>query len=288
MKQETLSQPELDRPNPRCTSHVDADVSKPLAWIVSDKAGLRQRLLQRLGFLTNSIHHDLHSKGHRDRLLQTLSIDRPRCLWVRLAGPCAGSGNKHDAARTAHLCEVIGSQQSAARMVVVEANARSQVWNMQSVKALLPGLCVTEHCWCQYEGVQEVKCSTVVRLATNFHMKSKLCNCTSDVRHVDSKQLPGSREDRFNKVLSALVAQALQSMRQGADKRASFESSACSNQHIQPELRDSKLDVTHVEIPLNGAPSPERIQANMSCDSVVLEAEQAEAFARQCRTDRDF
>ena len=287
MKHEELPQPEHDRPSPN-SSHDSLDVGKPLAWVVSDKAGLRQRLLQRLGFLTNNIHHDLHSKGHRDRLLQALSIDKPRCLWVRLAGPCAGSGNKHDAARTAHLCAIIGSQQSAARMVVVEANARSQVWNMQSVRALLPGLCVTEHCWCQYEGAQEVSCSTVVRLATNFHMESRLCNCSSNVRHVDSKQLPGSREDRFGKVLSALASQALDFMRQDVEKRVSFESSACSNQHIQPELRDSKFDATHVEAFSDGSPSPVRQQANLSCDYVVLDAEQAEAFAKQCRLNRDF
>ena len=79
----------------------------PLAWIVSDKNAERQSVLQTHWYTTSHFHHDLHSKGHLSYLLQRIQQQRPSLLWVRLAGPVPGSGNKCDAQRTLHLCALV-------------------------------------------------------------------------------------------------------------------------------------------------------------------------------------
>ena len=115
--------------------------SSPLAWIISDKSGLRQNLLQALGFSTTNIHHDLHSKGHCNRLLQSINYEQPLVLWVRLAGPSAGTGNKTDASRTAHLCSdssadcrlTRGHHRSKCSQPVLE-HAGSAVFNARLVR----------------------------------------------------------------------------------------------------------------------------------------------------------
>ena len=91
-----------------------------------------------------SFHHDLRSKGHLSYLLSQLQGQRPTLLWIRLAGPCTGSGNKRDAARSMHLSELFSSQRAIGGAAVLEANLRSQVWNMQVFKSLVADLCVTQ------------------------------------------------------------------------------------------------------------------------------------------------
>lgn len=44
-------------------------------------------------------YHNLHSRSQCQRLLNELALQCPLVLWVRFAGPCAGSGNKQDAVR---------------------------------------------------------------------------------------------------------------------------------------------------------------------------------------------
>ena len=248
------------------------NLDNKLAWVISDKDGLRQRLLQQLGFRTQNIHHDLHSKGHCNRLLQALSTEQPLCLWVRLAGPCAGSGNKQDAARTSHLCALISAQRSALRMVIVEANGRSQVWNMRHVQSMLSNLCVTEHAWCRYESGHDMPCSTVVRLATSFQMQSKLCHCSPGTRRVDSKRLAGSKEERWSTVLSALASSAIATM-QGKERHFLLDEAADSNQHRQPEL--SLVDAA------TSAAVPASMSEGMHFQTCSLE--QAECMAKDLR-----
>ena len=110
-----------------------------LAWIMSHKRGLRQQLLQDPQFRTVHFHHDLHSRAQAQRMLNEFCLQSPDLLWVRLAGPCAGSGNKMDALRSEHLCHIINQQSHDGRLVVVEANERSQVWNLQAVRECMAG-----------------------------------------------------------------------------------------------------------------------------------------------------
>lgn len=84
-----------------------------LAWIFSDKAGLRQRLLQELNFRTVHFHYDLHSRSQCQKLLNELALQKPMLLWIRFAGPCAGSGNRQDALRAEHLVRIINEHKHA-------------------------------------------------------------------------------------------------------------------------------------------------------------------------------
>ena len=141
-------------PNPECESKspmkpVDSmNMADSLVWIFSDKAGLRQRIFQSHRHRTLHFHHDLHSRLQCQRLLNELSLQSPMLLWIRLAGPCAGSGNKHDACRAEHLVRLINQQKASGRHVVVDASERSQVWNLQAVRECVASLFSTTHQWC--------------------------------------------------------------------------------------------------------------------------------------------
>ena len=152
-----------------------------LAWIMSDKGGLRQQLLQDFQFRTVHFHHDLHSRAQAQRMLNELCLQSPDLLWVRLAGPCVGSGNKMDALRAEHLCRLINQQSHDSRLVVVEANERSQVWNLQAVRECMAGLQLTLHQMCNYETLKSAddfpSCSRW-KLLTNFQIQDKgACLC---------------------------------------------------------------------------------------------------------------
>ena len=211
----------------RASEPSGATADKETAWIISDKSAERQQILQALGFRTIHFHHDLHSKGHLSYMLRRMQIQRPRLLWIRLAGPCAGSGNKQDASRTVHLCELASSQCALGGAVIVEANVRSQGWNMQVIKNLLEGMSVSQHSWCRYESClepHELRCNSVVQLATNFPFSSRVCGCDAAVSHVDSKRLRIGKDNRWSAVLSKLVSEAVNAV--------------CSQDrmHRQPEL----------------------------------------------------
>ena len=197
------------------------------AWIVPDKAAERQRVLQQHGFSTVHFHHDLHSKGHLTMMLQLLTQQCPKLLWIRLAGPCAGTGNKRDAARVHHLCTLAQQQRQAGNMLVVEANSRSQSWNLLNVQALLEGLSVSLHSWCRHENLDNANlqpCNSIVQLATNFPLASTTCQCSADTPHVDSKQLGRLKDERWGKVLFGVVSNAIHTLMVG-------------QQHRQPELK---------------------------------------------------
>eukprot|EP00435_Cladocopium_sp_Y103_P035043 s3195_g9.t1 len=96
-----------------------------LAWVFSDKVGLRQRLLQEVNFRTVHFYHDLHSRSQCQRLLNELAHQCPLVLWIRLAGPCAGSGNKQDALRAENLVRLLAQQKASNRYLIVEASDNS-------------------------------------------------------------------------------------------------------------------------------------------------------------------
>ena len=73
-----------------------------------------------------AIFHDLHSKGKFYALSDRMKVDKPTLLWIRLAGPACGSGNRRDDHRTSYLVRLIHEQISSHRFVVLEGNVRSQ------------------------------------------------------------------------------------------------------------------------------------------------------------------
>ena len=263
--------------SPYSIKPVDSPRDRPLAWVISDKEGLRQRLLQQLGMRTFNVHHDLHSRAHCVRMLQALANDRPALLWVRLAGPCAGSGNRRDASRTAHLCEMISLQKSASRGVVIEANARSQVWNMQHLQLLTPNLWVTDHAWCRYEGSHSRPCSSVIRLATNFPMSSKSCQCDKHLKHFDAKHLGRESEGRWAHVLSSIAASAIELTKTKVGQRVSCEA-ADDNQHRQPEFNSTDNGINIFQ---------QSLQASPDLQFQPCAIDQAESMARTFRLQAD-
>ena len=187
----------------------DFSQTDKLVWIFSDTGGLRQRLFQRHGFRTIHMYHDLHSRKQCQDLLNELDTQKPQLLWIRFAGPCAGSGNKHDALRAEHLVRMINVQRSSGRSVVVEASERSQVWNLQAVRECMSELCQTSHQWCNYEkesANQHAPCCSRLKLLTSFPMPDRSqCSCSSTTQHVHQKDLGKSSNSRFVHVLSALI-----------------------------------------------------------------------------------
>ena len=87
------------------------------AWIVSDQSGLRQRLLQLNSFgPVFAIFNDLQSKGKYDQLANQIAASKPKLLWVRLAGPACGSGNRRDDRRASFLVRLLLQQVSCSRL----------------------------------------------------------------------------------------------------------------------------------------------------------------------------
>jgi len=68
----------------------------PVVWIISDVQGLRQHVFLELGAKVINVWFDLHSKGQLESLQNSLESQRPELVWVRLHGPCIGSGNRRD------------------------------------------------------------------------------------------------------------------------------------------------------------------------------------------------
>ena len=84
----------------------------PLVWVLSDVQGVRQHVFLELGCRVVSIWFGLHSKGQLHSMMNSLESQRPSLLWVRLHGPCTGSGNRHDASRAQNLSQLIHRQNS--------------------------------------------------------------------------------------------------------------------------------------------------------------------------------
>ena len=184
-----------------------------LAWVMSDKGGLRQQLLQDLQFRTVHFHHDLHSRAQAQRMLNELCLQSPDLLWVRLAGPCAGSGNKMDALRAEHLCRLINQQSCDGRLVVVEANERSQVWNLQAMRECMSSLQMTLHQMCNYENLKhadDAPCCSRLKLLTNFQIQDKgACLCGNTATHMHQNDLGKRQYGRFSSAMQQLMRDVL-------------------------------------------------------------------------------
>ena len=182
-----------------------------LAWVFSDKAGLRHRLLQEYGLKglkTMHFHHDLHSRSQCQDIPSQLEHQGPFLLWIRFAGPCAGAGNKHDALRAEHLFCLVRQQCQNGLPVVIEASERSQVWNLQVVKQCAPLLHSSLHQWCNYERLRhghDLPCCSKLKLLTNFPVPNgDICTC-SGIQHVHAKELGSQSAMRFEHALRQLM-----------------------------------------------------------------------------------
>ena len=218
-----------------------------LAWVFSDKAGLRQRLLQEYGLKTMHFHHDLHSRSQCQDILSQLEHQGPLLLWIRFAGPCAGSGNKHDALRAEHLFRLVRQQCQKGLPVVIEASERSQVWNLQVVKQCAPLLHATLHQWCNYEQLRhghDLPCCSKLKLLSNFPVPNgDMCTC-GDVQHVHAKELGSQNAIRFEQVLRQLM-------------------------HVVCKQKISNLKMPCVQMPANEQPESLPSDLNLSSEGLV-------------------
>ena len=196
---------------PRTVLHSLTPNKAPLAWVLSDKTGLRQLVLQARGFNTINFHHDLHCKRQLESMLASLQHQRPAVFWVHLAGPAAGSGNRVDSRRTDNLVRLSRAQMDAERCLVLEANSRSGAWHMNAVTELCQSLHSSCHAWCRHETLNSnasFPCSAELRLCTNFEMPDMgECRCPAGAKHVGSKSL--GADLRIRSVLQSLVDIAL-------------------------------------------------------------------------------
>ena len=191
-------------------------------------------------------------------MLQLLRTQKPELLWIRLAGPCAGAGNKRDSARALHLVAIAQVQQAQQGMVVVEANARSQVWHLQDIQGLILGLSVTKHSWCSYfvdpQKSDATRCNSVLQIASNYPFASAECKCASNAVHRDSKHLGRMKDVVWSKVLYGLVSTVLRNVSQDL-------------LHRQPEFMDTRIGQ-----PTAVAPNPNLHSAiaNVSVEGIKL------------------
>ena len=174
--------------------HEQADLG---AWVVSDRSGLRQRVLQLNNFNpVTALHHDLHSRGKLCSMMDRLNADKPCLLWVRLAGPAMGSGNRRDDQRSTFLARLILEQLGSGRHVLLEGNVRSQGWNLRAIKEL-------EHCdmreslhaWCRHQSSAQDACSATTRILSDLAIHSTSeCLCPADRTHFTQKQFHNPEE----------------------------------------------------------------------------------------------
>ena len=234
-----------------------------LAWVIADKAGLRQRLLQELGFATIHFHHDLHSRTQCQNMINELTLQSPWLLWIRFAGPCAGSGNRLDAVRAEHLCRIIRCQQQCSRALIVEANERSQVWNLQAVRECMNSLTLTIHQMCNYEvslGSTQSPCCSRIRVLTNFPLQNRgTCECGNSVEHVHQRDLGNSGHRRFAAALKGLMNMIVRQAsavfqhtgQAPGNPQPEFihdktKTVRFSSLHVRDNLIDDEPEVTHV------------------------------------------
>ena len=259
---------------------VNSSRADGLAWVIADKAGLRQRLLQELGFATIHFHHDLHSRSQCQNMINELTLQAPWLLWIRFAGPCAGSGNRLDAVRAEHLCRIIRFQQHCSRAVIVEANERSQVWNLQAVIECMNSLTLTIHQMCNYELIRstdQLPCCSRIRVLTNFPLQSHgTCECGNQNNHVHQRDLGNSGQRRFAAALKGLmnmiVRQAAAVFQQTGQAPGNpqpefihdrTKTVRFSSLHVRDNLDDFEPEVTSVRQP---QPRDVRLDLNSSVD----------------------
>ena len=203
------------------------------AWVVSDQSGVRQQLLQSLGMHpVTAIFHDLHSKGKYMQLADRLNSTKPSLLWIRLAGPACGSGNRKDDRRAEYLVKLVLAQISLGRAVIVEGNVRSEGWNLRPIRELSQrGLNESLHKWCRYQGQDDDACGASTRIWSNLELIScSECQCRTDRKHFTMKQFAD-----VSKLEAAVLLHIMQ------DVLSCVRNNACD---IQPESKNDAIPPT--------------------------------------------
>ena len=188
------------------------------AWVVSDQSGVRQDLLQTFGMHpVTAIFHDLHSKGRYMQMSDRLRSCQPSLLWIRLAGPACGSGNRKDDRRAEFLVRLILEQIASGRTVIVEGNVRSEGWNLRPIRELSQrGLHESVHRWCRYQSQDDDACSASTRIWSNAELVScSECNCRTDRMHFTIKHFADVRKLEVA-VLSHIIQDVLSCVRNNA------------------------------------------------------------------------
>ena len=84
-----------------------------------------------------------------------------------------------DALRDLNICADSSiSNRMMVSLVVVEANERSQVWNLQAIRECMSGLQLTLHQMCNYETLKradDIPCCSRLKILTNFPIDDKRC-----------------------------------------------------------------------------------------------------------------
>ena len=210
----------------------DAHLVECGAWIVSDQSGLRQRLLQLNGFgPVFAIFNDLHSKGKFDQLANQLAASKPKLLWIRLAGPACGSGNRRDDRRASFLVRLLLQQVSCGRLAILEGNVRSEGWNLRPVQEIAQlSLRESLHVWCRYQTIDDDACSAVTRIWSNAELASCAeCQCRTDKRHFTAKQFHVSQQQAIESLmLSDVIRQLAQVVSDARDEQPELKTLSSS------------------------------------------------------------
>ena len=135
-------------------------------------------------------------------------------LWIRLAGPCMGSGNARDGKRMEFLCRLVQLQLSLGKHVLLDANLRSCAWSLRPLRELLTqgSLHDSRHKWCRYlsdaTSDSAAKCFAVTGVVTSWPLQSRSdCHCDPSVKHVSIKQLSVEEAaDKERTLLRAVIA----------------------------------------------------------------------------------
>ena len=187
------------------------------AWVISDQSGLRQALLHDFGVRpVVAVYHDLHSQQQYNNLADQLNAQGPFILWVRLAGPACGSGNKRDARRSEFLARLVFEQMRSQRIAVIEGNFRSEGWNLRAIRELQSQMPFeSKHVWCRYQPRDQDPCSAVTRICSNVLLNDRstcLCRTDHSHSHLTLKQLSDPKTVEAL-VLSGVIQQLLNAAR---------------------------------------------------------------------------
>ena len=212
------------------------------AWIISDQGGLRQALLHEFGVgPVFAIYHDLHSQQQYNSPADQLDAQKPFILWIRLAGPACGSGNRRDNRRSEFLIRLVLEQMRSRRIAVIEGNVRSEGWNLRAIREFQTQMPFeSKHVWCRYQPIDHDPCSATTRICSNVLLSDRsTCLCRTDASHLTLKQLSDPKAVEAL-VLSGIIQQLVSATRDALDRQPESMSSVTTSNNC---LRSGAADV---------------------------------------------
>ena len=262
------------------------EIDRPRAWVMCDQETIRQSILNDLGFQSLHFGRDLHTKSQFRLILNQAQAQPPCIVWIRVGGPAAGTGNRHDNVRAQNLVHIANQHIGTGGVLILEANKRSLVWSLRFIQDLVKDLFVTEHSWCWHEVASQysgVKCNTVVRVATNVSLNGDYgCTCPDPLNHVNAKQMSKDQmHQRSGQVLRSICRCILQRAQNGV-----VSSLIQTRLHRQPE---SSKTLNHSRVFCSEPPIKESItiRDHGSC-SVARRAEHRDSPVVSQRVDVSY